>query len=98
MQDAFAAQMEQEMLVGAVTLHSRCKDRSPKDAAQIDANLKKDIASMSPRAIAYAKTDAFKSRVAVRKKEQALDADAKTEEGIQLLREMCSQITASANK
>ena len=84
------------MLVGAVALHSTCKERNPADAAKIDASLKMEMADMPPRAIAYSKTDAFKTRVNARKKEQTEDADAKTEAGVQLLKDMCTQITASA--
>ena len=97
-QDAFAMQIEQQMLVGAVALHSVCKERNPADAAKIDANLKREMASMPPRAIAYSKTAAFKTRVDARKKEQADDADAKTKAGMQLLQDMCTQITVSAAK
>ena len=97
-QDAFAMQIEQQMLVGAVALHSTCKERNPADAAKIDANLKVEMANMPPRAIAYSKTAAFKTQVNVRKKEQTEDADAKTEAGMQLLKDMCAQITASAVK
>ena len=97
-QDAFAMQVEQQMLVGAVALHSICKERNPADAAKIDANLKMEMARMPPRAIAYSKTDAFKTRVNARKKEQTDDADAKTQAGVQLLKDMCAQVTASAAK
>lgn len=97
-QDAFAMQIEQQMLVGAVALHSICKERNPADAAKIDANLKMEMARMPPRAIAYSKTDAFRTRVNARKKEQTEDADAKTEAGVQLLKDMCTQVTASAAK
>ena len=98
MKDTFAIQIEQEMLVGAVALHSTCKARNPADAAKIDASLKMEMANMPPSAIAYSKTDAFKTRVNARKKEQTEDADAKTEAGMQLLKDMCTQITASAAK
>lgn len=91
-------QIEQQMLVGAVALHSTCKERNPADATKIDANLKMEMANMPPRAIAYSKTAAFTTRVNARKKEQAEDADAKTEAGIQLLKDMCTQITASTPK
>ena len=86
------------MLVGAVALHSICKERNPADAAKIDANLKMEMADMPPRAIAYSKTGAFKSRVNARKKEQTEDADAKTDAGIQLLKDMCARIVASVQK
>ena len=97
-QEAFAIQIEQQMLVGAVALHSICKERNPADAAKIDANLKMEMADMPPRAIAYSKTGAFKSRVNARKKEQTEDADAKTDAGIQLLKDMCARIVASVQK
>jgi hypothetical protein len=97
-QEAFALQIEQQMLVGAVALHSICKERNPADAAKIDENLKMEMADMPPRAIAYSKTGAFKSRVNARKKEQTEDADAKTDAGIQLLKDMCARIVASVQK
>ncbi len=91
-QDAFVAQMERETLVGAVTLHATCKERSPKKTAQIDASLKKEFAGMPPRAMAYSKTAEFKTKVTARRKEQA--EEAKTEAGAQLLRDMCAQMIA----
>ncbi len=95
-EDAFVVQMERETLVAAVTLHATCKERNPKNAAHIDANLKKEFAGMPPRALAYSKTAEFKTKVTARKKEQA--EDAKTEAGAQLLQDMCLQMTVLASK
>lgn len=95
-EDAFVLQMERETLVAAVTLHATCKERNPRNAAHIDANLKKEFAGMPARAMAYAKTAEFKTKLTARRKEQA--EEAKTEAGAQLLQDMCLQMTALASK
>jgi c-di-GMP-related signal transduction protein len=95
--EAFAEQMEREMLIGMFALRETCMERSPKEeAAQIDANWKVQTADIPPNTLAYTKTAEFKTKVVERKKEQA--TETKSEAGAKLLQDMCSRLaTMSKN-
>jgi hypothetical protein len=90
MKEALAEQLEREMLIGIFALRETCVERSPKEAAQIDANWKVQTADMPPNTLAYTKTAEFKAKVVERKKEQA--TEAKSEAGTKLLQDMCTRL------